>query len=815
MIITRLRLAPFAGIADRTVDFRPGLTVVLGPNEAGKSTLMAALRLLLFMPAECARRRFQKEVAPFMPLGGGDTIRAELDFRTTASGDKLFRLVRSWGESARSELVLPDGTLLVGDQTVQQKLDELLGFREGTWRTVLFAGQSAVADALGSLDRDGDPVTDLAAILRRAVFETDGVSIERLEQAIEKQYSSSFRRWDRELNRPENNRGIDNPYSREVGLILQAFYDRERARRARDLALEHERELDEMNRRLSELAAEADGLSRFLDRNRQAAEDARKRTVIELERQALGQEEQALRRITDAWPAVEQEVKGLNERRQTLVEADTVLADELARAGKAAAARRDVEKLERAEREHQAWLRASAALSGLPAVDEDDYRAAVSLDQELQQLTAGLRAGRITLSLVPRVPLELTSRIDVDNPADQRLIAGERLDLEASGQIRLEHPQWSLTVSSGEAGVGELRRRFERLTAEYAARLEALGFSSLAEARVAREAGAAARRDAENCRQRLDTVLDGETIEALRERRPDGHDESGHRPVDVIAREQGRTAGELKEVEGLAAKREQQLSAWRAEYGSRDELLDRLLEKRAAHQSAEHRLASLSPLPAGMGAAADFVGRFESCQAEYQQRSEELTQLKMDRLELQARGPRETAEEAEEALREALAAEQRVLREAEAVDRIREAFAEVRSSLDAETMDPWIEKLEQVVPRLTAGRYQGLAVGRGGGARLPGGTEVPADRLSMGTRAGVGLAVRLSMARYFLKGTDGFLVLDDPLVDMDPRRQAAAAAVIGEFAAERQTILFTCHPAHADLLGGCLVQLDPPGGEER
>ncbi len=815
MIITRLRLAPFAGIVQRTVEFRPGLTVVLGPNEAGKSTLMAALRLLLFMPAECGKRRFQKEVARFMPLGGGDTIRAELDFRIADAGDGLFRLARSWGEGARSELTLPDGTLLAGDQTVQQQLDELLGFREGTWRTVLFAGQSAVADALGSLDRDGDPVTDLAAILRRAVFETDGISIEQLERAIEMQHGACFRRWDRELNRPENNRGIDNPYSREVGRILQAFYDRERARRARDTALAHERELDEMNRRLSELAAETEGLSLFLDQNRQAAEDARKRTVIELERQALGQVEEALRRITTAWPVTEQEVKGLTERRNLLIEADTVLAAELERSATAAAARRNVEKLERAEREHKAWLQASAALSGLPAVSEDDYRSAVSLDQELQQLTAGLRAGRITLSLIPRVPLELTSRNDVDDPAAHRLAAGESLDLVAGGQINLEHPQWSLTVSSGEADVGELRRQFGRLSTEYTARLDSLGFSSLADARAARETSAAAQREAETCRQRLVTVLDGETIEALRKRSPAGRDESGHRPVEVIAREQGRTSGEMREIEGAVTAKEQQLSAWQSEYGSMDNLLDRLLEKRSALKSAEQRLASLSPLPDGMGAAADFVDRFETCQADFQQKSELLTQLKMDRLELQARGPRETMEEAEAALREALAAEQRVLREAEAVERIREAFAEVRSSLDAETMDPWIEQLEQVVPRLTAGRYQGVGVGQGSGARLPGGTEVPADRLSMGTRAGVGLAVRLSMARYFLKDTDGFLILDDPMVDMDPQRQAAAAAVLGEFAAERQTIIFTCHPAHADLLGGCLVQLDSPGREER
>jgi len=49
--------------------------------------------------------------------------------------------------------------------------------------------------------------------------------------------------------------------------------------------------------------------------------------------------------------------------------------------------------------------------------------------------------------------------------------------------------------------------------------------------------------------------------------------------------------------------------------------------------------------------------------------------------------------------------------------------------------------------------------------------------------------------------------MDDPLVDMDPERQQAAAGALRELAAEKQLILFTCHPATAQMLGGTLVEL--------
>jgi exonuclease SbcC len=54
------------------------------------------------------------------------------------------------------------------------------------------------------------------------------------------------------------------------------------------------------------------------------------------------------------------------------------------------------------------------------------------------------------------------------------------------------------------------------------------------------------------------------------------------------------------------------------------------------------------------------------------------------------------------------------------------------------------------------------------------------------------------MAELFLGEGQGFLVLDDPLVDLDPQRQRHAAAVLSEY--RHQMVIFTCHPAHAELL---------------
>ena len=66
----------------------------------------------------------------------------------------------------------------------------------------------------------------------------------------------------------------------------------------------------------------------------------------------------------------------------------------------------------------------------------------------------------------------------------------------------------------------------------------------------------------------------------------------------------------------------------------------------------------------------------------------------------------------------------------------------------------------------------------------------------------MGLAVRLAMSKYFLQGSDGFIAMDDPLVDLDPERQQKSAEVLKAFARDKQLIIFTCHPSHVTLLGG-------------
>ena len=50
MRLHRLRVVSFAAIGNVDVEFGPGLNVLYGPNDLGKSTVVAAIRLGLLLP---------------------------------------------------------------------------------------------------------------------------------------------------------------------------------------------------------------------------------------------------------------------------------------------------------------------------------------------------------------------------------------------------------------------------------------------------------------------------------------------------------------------------------------------------------------------------------------------------------------------------------------------------------------------------------------------------------------------------------------------------------------------------------------------
>jgi uncharacterized protein YhaN len=105
-------------------------------------------------------------------------------------------------------------------------------------------------------------------------------------------------------------------------------------------------------------------------------------------------------------------------------------------------------------------------------------------------------------------------------------------------------------------------------------------------------------------------------------------------------------------------------------------------------------------------------------------------------------------------------------------------------------------RLAELAPGLSGGRYRELHVDEDLNVtvRVPERTDlVPADSLSRGAMDQIYLAARVALAEVATGGAEAPLLLDDSLAHFDDIRLAAALACLGELAASRQILLFTCH----------------------
>ena len=103
-------------------EFGDGLNLVVGPNELGKSTLLDALRAVLF-------ERYSSKAQPIMALQNdrsGAAPVVELVFEVSGAE---YTLSKRFVKSPHARLQCPDGTLLEAD-AAENKLRNLLGFAE-------------------------------------------------------------------------------------------------------------------------------------------------------------------------------------------------------------------------------------------------------------------------------------------------------------------------------------------------------------------------------------------------------------------------------------------------------------------------------------------------------------------------------------------------------------------------------------------------------------------------------------------------------------------------------------------------------------
>jgi DNA repair exonuclease SbcCD ATPase subunit len=178
--ITRLRLRSLKSHRDLDLELAPGLTIVRGPNESGKTTLQRALELALYRKVtagggEMEGLRSWQAGADERPWVAVDFVQEDLDGTRTGSLEKDFR-----GSKGTVKLVLDGETV-----TDPARADDILADLTGIPSEKFFRSTASVRHhEVGDLDRDEGALRDrLQASISGADRGTSAAK-RRLERAL-------------------------------------------------------------------------------------------------------------------------------------------------------------------------------------------------------------------------------------------------------------------------------------------------------------------------------------------------------------------------------------------------------------------------------------------------------------------------------------------------------------------------------------------------------------------------------------------------------------------------------------------------------
>ncbi len=516
MKLLRLRLASVRGVAEREIEPAPrGVTVIQGPNEAGKTTLAEALDLLL----EKLDSSTDKAVRALQPAGSdaGSEIEAEIE-----AGRYRFRIFKRFNRNRETvlEVYSPKHELLT-HREAHDRLSAILAETTDLdlWRALrVEQGRSLEQAALGGS-------RSLLAALEgaRAAGEAGGAGGEREEGLFDRAQAEYCRYFTPARGQPTGE--LKEAEARAVALRAEVTLCEEELAQLDADVERHER----LRRRGAELAGAAETAERErAAAARRLAEIERLAGEVESRRSALRDEEGRLRLLQElsAAEAADAELAGrlaAAERAAAAAREGAAPAETAAReaAEAVAAARAEVERTAAAERRAgearrraeraEARARRDAAAARIAALDEalaahpvaePALRDLEIKDRAAERAEAALAAARAGVAVEAMAALE----IEVGGERVS-LGAGERLERPVAEPLEIELPELArITVTPGRDAV-EVAHRAAAAQRELAAALEALGVASFAEARerhaerrgleTERTAAEAARREAE------------------------------------------------------------------------------------------------------------------------------------------------------------------------------------------------------------------------------------------------------------------------------------------------------------------------------
>ncbi len=804
MRIESVAIENWRNIRRLSLDLAAPLTILVGPNEAGKSSVQEAIRHAFLVEASSGASELKELVA------WGSSAKAHVELIFTSGAGERIRIEKSFpkGEarlyldSAAGEALLAEG------RAVQEKIFELIGIpaEAADLLTLLWIGQGEGLELFGKKG-DDSPLTGAAQTFVKSIIKENLLSgkVEELLRELEGEYEEIFQK----SGRPKKHSLLAGLEEREAELARSlASLDEEI-----EAAGERGEELAQLDREAAALVGSRERESKLralLEAKHEAEREIEpKRSAfakLEEEHTRLVGSEERSRRAAEQLPgpmrkkrqAVEEWIGAIEERRQQAEELEERLD---AIRGKIEGARlRDRKSLEELE-ERGAKLRESRV-----------RLEASKLTVEVKSPPGGAAALRISRDEAPE------ESVTVDGAAEWAAMRSVRLSLEDGLEIEAFGP---LSREAWEALTGEIAGEEELLQG----RLEELECEDIEDAREALEAYEHLAEEKRRLETERALLLGGEGFERELSEAKGAREEVAREEkrlaelgvklepdtgsTDGSGDEKASAAERIRRLSNLISVALRDLEESRREHSdilgarSREELTTRFLSMRDELGHEEAKVAEMEPKDRPAVSLADLKeqrDRIDRLKEELGARERRRSALIA--LQSQSEGVVERRESIEgelETVRRNLADErQRV----GGIELLINLMKEERASLDRNIVAPLQERLSTAFREVVGERYARIAVtdrlkiGEIEAPALRDRVEIVPRMLSYGTREQLSFLFRLLLAQYLSGSEPQVMMLDDTFVNTDEVRRKRLFEMMANEEHGVQFILFTCHRDH-------------------
>lgn len=791
MKIRSVSCEQFAGIRNQSAEFADGLNLMIGENESGKSTLADLIYQILFQPSKQKKNsEFMKKYFPKTVDGMvADYVDGTLCFDTD---EGTFKLEKEWEYAGgSSKLWQPNGVSLKTPETIDAILRGQLKFKDGVYREIIFPSQKReqwVLDTiLKGLTKDTAEVREsFEATLTKAALETGGVSLGKMEAAIQEKIDNLLARWDESAGLPEGGakRGLNNPWKNGAGEIVKAWYEKEKVQARLDDVVAAEQRIEECSKELRGLEEEKKGLRKKQEEFRKVRDRISRRnsleSLVKVRENEIREMDEAVRR----WPALKK---------------DGEEAERLGSSLSAAQIRKHYDEVKALQMSVEEKRRAFEAEPQVSDEDLAEYRRLVKEIEQCERLLSGMNVdAKIEQIGAAEVLVRSAATGEPLEKKDGHYVFDGAVEVEIPGIMRMTLSPAGVDADQMAARLVEAREAAERTESRY-------GVKQVNELEDKKKRREKLGWDLQSAEEKLDAALGGKSLEELE--KENAAIPGDVEDVDTIQSEIRRLCGAMS-LEAYLGGVRSRAETYANKYGSEEALSAELSDLRGKLQKERAEFEAVQEIPEEFRSVADPVQFDQKLTGEIDQIETRMGNLKKQQGEAENRLDGDSAEECADSLSQLEAVFEAKRTEYRRWHHIQATFLQMKQESAGNPAQDIAESFARYLKMLSDGRLSLTDMDERLNTKLSSGAyALESDYLSEGTRDTVLLAFRLAMLEHLFPEGGGLAVFDDPFTDMDPVRLSRACGLIRHFAEKNQVIFITCDEKYRELLGGDVIEL--------